>query len=248
MFESGTGRNRASAGMRFRLRTLLCLFVVLASSSCTPPYERYMQEGRELQSKGDTAKAREKFHNAALAVGREKDAREKLADAILAEVTCTEALHLDDDTLTLLGQLADKLEAASDGKRAAGIRKRMAICCTLKNNLSDAQSHYEQGLEDLKGAGLLKSHESAEILSGLADLKVAKNDLKGALKYIDQALSMTDEINDTDSHFKAQTLHKLAGIYQSMNRENDAIEADELAKKIEIGGVQTSVRKMLPKI
>ena len=240
--------DRASASGMLAFRNSVLSLVLLALSACTPPYERYMQEGRELKSKNENAGARQKFHNAALAVRSDKKSRDKLADAILAEVSCTEALHLDDDTLELLGSLADKLEADGDGKKAADIRKRMAICCTLKNNLSDAQSNYEQGLEDLKQAGLEKSHESAELLVGLADLRVAKGDSKSALKYMDRALSICDEINDSDSHFKSQSLHKLSAIYQSMNRENEAIAADELAKKIEVGGVQSSVRKMLPKI
>ncbi|MBX9722293.1 MAG: hypothetical protein K2X81_12910, partial [Candidatus Obscuribacterales bacterium] len=92
------------------------------------------------------------------------------------------------------------------------------------------------------------SHYAAEILFAMGDVKVAQLDNKGALVLIQKGCAMMEKGNDSanDPHTLAIGLHKLAALYQQMNRDDDAIAADEKAKAIEIGGINTSIRR-LPK-
>ncbi len=54
-------------------------------------------------------------------------------------------------------------------------------------------------------------------------------------------------IKDPDDHLLSQGLHKLAFVYQQLNRENDAMAADEKAKVLEMGSIKSAVKR-LPKI
>lgn len=227
------------------------LFILVAAcltAACAAPYDRYMQEGREFQQKKDYLKAKASFHKAALSLASDAKSKSKLEDALLAEADCAEMLAQDEDFLALLTRAAELSKSNAQIEKAAELKKRMAFYCLAKNNWKSARDYYQEGISDLSESDSAQSKLAAEMHLGLADCFCQAKQLEKAEAQLQKAIETMDKCPQPDNHFQAVALHKLAFIYEQLNRENDAIEADELAKKLELGGIKGSVRKMLPRI
>ena len=225
----------------FLLRTALFLALVTSLNGCAPAYERYMQEGHKLHGAHENSKAKERFHSAVIAARHDTKGKERLIDAILAEKECAVALKQTDDAQRLLNEAATIMEKNSELKRAAMLHKEAGELCAA-DDTTTALDCFSSGLADLKEAGLQTTPENASLLAAVAGSKSAQGDLKSAQSYLEKACAILDKIkyNEND-RVHANYLHNLAAIYDKENRDNDAIDANEKAKKYELSGIDYAI-------
>ncbi|MBX9689164.1 MAG: tetratricopeptide repeat protein [Candidatus Obscuribacterales bacterium] len=232
---------------------LLLLFSTLCLSgvflhSCTRAYERYMEAGKSEFQKHELSKARDSFHKAVQEGRKNAKQSAELQKALLQELECTKALSLTDESVKVLTELAAVAGKEKNFEQAATYKRQIADLYAADGNSYEAESAYNDVLSFLDNAGLPQSRENALANFGIADLRKNRKNYKAAVKYMEQACNLLLEINDSDTHLLATRLHDLAFIYSELNRDNDAIAADEKAKSIEIGGIGSQVHKIIPKI
>lgn len=219
--------------------------LALLLSSCTPPYDEYMKEGKDFRNKNSFDKAQASFHKAVLEAKKitKPDKKEKLIAAILAEVEADTMVHKNDDALRLLSEAVTVAENSNDDKQGAKLRKQMADLNCVQEDFNEAKNNYTLAYEHIKTLGQEKSELACEILAGLGDLYKDK-DNKTALKYYESANKTLTTAAGRDMHFQVSVLHKLAYIYEALHRENDAIDCEEQAKSLEMTSVGNRIDGM----
>lgn len=234
--------NKKQISSVLTLASAVCLL-----NSCAPPYEKYMREGADFELKGKYPQAKESYHKAVGEARKLKKAEKgepKLLAALVAEAALARMTKEDDAAVRIWTEAIEIAEKSKDFQRAAKLRKNIGDLLVLNGNNHDAEISYKEGLKDLDQGGELKSEIGGAILMALGDLKIAKKDNRGALALMEKANTTLDGITGRDLHLHADVLHKLSFIYQELNRENDAIECEERAKKIEMSGIGGRVQTL----
>jgi tetratricopeptide (TPR) repeat protein len=244
---SSKASSSKAAALSFLRQTGLFLATVTSLNGCAPAYDRYMQEGHKLHGAHENSKARESFHAAVIEARHDTKGKERLIDALLAEKECAVELKQTDDAQRLLNEAATIMEKNSELKRAAMLHKEAGELCA-PDDITTALDCFNSGLADLKEAGLENTPENASLLAAVGDTKSAQGDLKAAQFNLEKACAILDKIkyNEND-RAHANYLHRLAAIYDKENRDNDAIDANEKAKKYELSGIDYAIGRQ-PKL
>ena len=109
----------------------------------------------------------------------------------------------------------------------------------------NALAYYEAGLADLQKAGFETSPEASELLAAIAELKCSQNDFKTAARYLEKSCAILDKIKYSENdHAHAVHLYRLAFVYRQLDKDDEAIAADEKAKRFEMSGVNYRVGKI----
>ena len=223
---------------------LTALVALSLLCSCTPPYDRYMQEGEEFQKKTKYAQAKDSFHKAVYEARKMKDGDTKQLAAVLAEAEAVRATEDDEGTVQLWNDAISLAEKMKNYKKAARLRKDMGDLYVLAGNNREAEHCFKEGLKGLEAQGEEKSEIAGELLMALGDLKIAKKDNQRALQFMQKANTTLDGIEGRNLHLHADVLHKLSFIYQELNRENDAMDCEDRAKKLEMSGIGGRVQTL----
>lgn len=225
---------------------LAALFVL---QSCTAPYERFMQEGKENETANKLDDARKSYHRAGLEAKKDsKDKnKEKLLAALNAEADACAGNKQTQDAIEVLAQARVALLAGNQVIQAAETSRRMGALAMSASDFVGAGEYYKQGLEDLKNAGMDKSELRADLLAALAELHISGNRFKEAARLLQEAYTIMSELQDADNHLQSTIMNRLAFVYQQLGMDDEALDLMEAAKKVEVSGVKERVKK-LPKI
>ncbi len=215
--------------------TLLC--------SCSRSFEQYMEDARNYKAKNDVVNAEKNVQLAITEAHKQKSSKDKLAKAFLFRAELAAFRAQNDTALNYYEQAVKLLEDKKDYNALAPVYLQIGRLNVLARNKHEALENYNKALKALELAGQSKSHLQAETYVAIADLKDA-GDRKAALKYLEAAYSILDEIHDGDLRIQIDCLHKLAFIYGELNRENESIEANERAKKLEMSSIRGGVQDL----
>lgn len=224
---------------------MLC---ALSLSSCTPPYDRYMDDGNRAMDKNEIEKAKGLFHKAVFEARKSTKAKANLVAALEAEAVCAENLKQYDDELKLLEEAAQacKSDPTLGAKRASKIHKRMGDIEVAKNDNDHAYLCYKSALEDLDSAGQSKSFAAGDVYVALGDMKANERSFKEARKYLEAGLQIMDEADEPRTYLqRGAAMNKLAAVYRELGMEDDAIALETEARGSQIGGTRGQIRKML---
>lgn len=218
--------------------------LVILLTACSPPYERYMQEGQTLSDKQDYAGARKSFHKAVLELRPEKKLQDRLLKALASEKECASLMNDTDAACNLLSETCGLYEKAGDLKKAAMCQKEMGTLFAATDP-SKALDYFNAGLDFLKQGRMEVSPEQADLLAAIGDVKTGQKDYKNARPFFEQSCGLLDKIKYSENdQVHATYLHKLAFVYEQLNMENEAIEANQRAKALEMSGLSLNVGKM----
>ncbi len=223
---------------------LAVLLLSLSSSGCAAPFERFMQEGHEFRNKNKLDKARQSFHSAVMNA-RQQKRTEQLVKALEAEIETASMQNDDEGALTLRSEEFELLsKKKEDPQKLAGLEKEMAINNRTLGNDEEARKLLGEAFSRLKRAEQTRTELACEIQAAIGQMALDKKDYKTALKLFESTNKTLDTAVNRDLHFQADVLHKLAFIYEQLNRENDAIECEERAKNLELGSIKNKINLM----
>lgn len=224
----------------------ICLSFLLFG--CAPAYDRYMSEGQSFLASGDFAKAHASFHKATQEARKSSKKKTELIAALTAEADCLSSLKRSEEELAVLEQAAILCEKDTTlgYKKAATFRKRMGDVAYRSEDGYAAFEHYKTALNDLKSADAEKTYDTGMVLCALGDLKFAARQFKEAGVYYEASCEVIQEANEPRTFQQlGQTMMKLAATYRELNMEDEAGAMEADARKVQIGGTRTQIKKML---
>ena len=231
------------------IKLCICLMLVTGTiSSCSPPYNRYMEEGQLLFDKSDYGKARVSFRKAVVEARKSSKKKTDQIEAMLKDADCSSQLKESDEQMKTLEKAAELCEKESSlgPKRGGDIRKIMGDSAASRDDQGEAFSNYKKALADYSQGAAEKSAEAGKVYIALGDMQFGKKNWKQAGTYYETGVELLQEANEPRGYIElGRSMHKLAAAYRELNMDNEANELDELAEKSQLGGTKGQIRKML---